>query len=46
MSDEISEFGRVTQGVRVMKIDENVKVVAIAATSNEDEEEEKTEAEE
>ena len=38
-TDEISEFGRVTQGVRVMKIGEDVKVVAIASTAKEEEEE-------
>ncbi|MBR5505946.1 MAG: DNA gyrase subunit A, partial [Clostridia bacterium] len=38
-TDEISELGRVTQGVRVMKIAEDVKVVAIASTAREDEEE-------
>ncbi len=38
-TDEISELGRVTQGVRVMKIAEDVKVVAIASTAKEDEEE-------
>ncbi|MBE7051174.1 MAG: DNA gyrase subunit A [Ruminococcaceae bacterium] len=37
-TDEISEFGRVTQGVRVMKIADGVKVVAIASTAKEDEE--------
>ena len=39
-TDEISEFGRVTQGVRVMKIADNVKVVAIASTTKEEETEE------
>lgn len=39
-TDEISEFGRVTQGVRVMKIADDVKVVAIAATAKEETEEE------
>jgi len=38
-TNEISELGRVTQGVRVMKIAEDVKVVAIASTAREDEEE-------
>ena len=38
-TDEISELGRVTQGVRVMKIAEDVKVVAIASSAKEDEEE-------
>ena len=36
-TDEISTFGRVTQGVRVMKIAEGVKVVAIATTEKEEE---------
>ncbi|MBQ4526771.1 MAG: DNA gyrase subunit A [Clostridia bacterium] len=36
-TDEISTFGRVTQGVRVMKIAEDVKVVAIATTEKEEE---------
>ncbi len=36
-TDEISEFGRVTQGVRVMKIADDVKVVAIACTEKEEE---------
>jgi len=39
-TDEISEFGRVTQGVRVMKIADDVKVVAIASAEKEDEESE------
>ncbi len=38
-TDEISTFGRVTQGVRVMKIAEGVKVVSVASTKKEDEEE-------
>ena len=38
-TDEISEFGRVTQGVRVMKIGEDVKVVAIASSAKEEDEE-------
>ena len=48
-TDEISEFGRVTQGVRVMKIADDVKVVAIACTAKEEEEtasEEKTQTQE
>ncbi len=36
-TDEISTFGRVTQGVRVMKIADGVKVVSIASTKKEDE---------
>ncbi len=42
-TDEISTFGRVTQGVRVMKIADGVKVVAIAVTEKEEEEEVKEE---
>ncbi len=37
--DEISEFGRVTQGVRVMRLDENVKIKSIEKTQKEDTEE-------
>ena len=36
---EISEFGRVTQGVRVMRLDEGVKIKSIERTQKEDEEE-------
>ncbi len=38
-TDEISEFGRVTQGVRVMKIADDVKVVAIASAEKVEEDE-------
>jgi len=38
-TDEISEFGRVTQGVRVMRLDEGVKVVSIERTAKEEDEE-------
>ncbi len=38
--DEISVFGRVTQGVRVMKLAEGVNVVSIAKADREEEEEE------
>ncbi len=38
-TDEISEFGRVTQGVRLMKLADGVNVVSIAPASKEDEEE-------
>ena len=43
--DEISMFGRVTQGVRVMKLADDVNVVSIAKANKEDEdtEEENTE---
>ncbi len=37
-TDEISEFGRVTQGVRLMKLADGVNVVSIAPASKEDEE--------
>lgn len=37
-TDEISSYSRQTQGVRVMKLAEDVKVVSIAPTSREDEE--------
>ncbi len=37
--DEISMFGRVTQGVRVMKLADDVNVVSIAKANKEDEEE-------
>lgn len=36
---EISEFGRVTQGVRVMKLDEGVKIKSIEKTAKEEEKE-------
>ncbi len=42
-TDEISEFGRVTQGVKVMRLDDGVKVVSIERTAKEEDEE--TEAE-
>ncbi len=42
-TSEISEFGRVTQGVKVMRLDEGVKVVSIERTEKE---EETTDAEE
>lgn len=37
--EEISEYGRVTQGVRVMRPDEGVHVVSIARVAKEEEEE-------
>lgn len=37
--DEISKFGRTTQGVKVMRLDEGVKVVSITSTDKEEEEE-------
>ncbi len=36
---EISQFGRQTQGVRIMRLDEGVKLVSAAKTAHEDEEE-------
>ena len=36
-SDEISTYGRQTQGVRVMRLDEGVNVVSIARTEREEE---------
>ena len=42
-TDEISQFGRVTQGVKVMRLDDGVKVVSIERTAKEDEEEETAE---
>lgn len=39
--DEISKFGRHTQGVRLMKLAEGVKVVSVALTERYQEEEEK-----
>ena len=38
-TDEISEFGRVTQGVRLMRLADDVNVVSIAPASKEDDEE-------
>ena len=38
-SNEISLFGRVTQGVKVMRLADNVKVVSIAKAKKEDDEE-------
>lgn len=40
---EISEFGRVTQGVRVMKLDEGVKIKSIEKTAKEEEDKEESE---
>ncbi len=49
-SDEVSKFGRVTMGVRVMRLEDNVKVVSVARTAKEeqkdDENSEDTENEE
>ena len=41
---EISEFGRVTQGVRVMRLDENVKIKSIEKTQKEEPEEQSEES--
>lgn len=43
--DEISKFGRTTQGVKVMRLDEGVKVVSITSTDK-DEDNEMSETEE
>lgn len=45
-TEEISTYGRQTQGVRLMKLDEGVKVVGIAVTDHEEEEEETPDSEE
>ncbi|MCI5971213.1 MAG: DNA gyrase subunit A [Oscillospiraceae bacterium] len=37
--DEISKFGRTTQGVKVMRLDEGVKVVSITSTDKEEDNE-------
>lgn len=42
-SDEISTFGRQTQGVRIMRLADDVKVVSMALTSREEDEEEQSE---
>ena len=44
-TDEISKFGRVTMGVRVMRLEDNVSVVSIARTEKEDDEELETDEE-
>lgn len=38
-AEEISKFGRATQGVRVMRLDEGVKVVSMEATQKEEDSE-------
>ncbi len=38
-TDEISKFGRVTMGVRVMRLEDNVSVVSVARTEKEEDEE-------
>lgn len=43
--DEISKFGRTTQGVRVMRLADGVKVVSITTTDKEEESDENTDAE-
>ena len=45
-TDEISSYSRQTQGVRVMKLDEGVRVVSIARTEREEESDEDAEANE
>ena len=42
-SDEISTFGRQTQGVRIMRLADDVKVVSMALTSKEEDEPEQAE---
>ena len=42
---DVSVLGRATQGVKIMKFDEETKLVAMAKVINEDEEVEKQEAE-
>ncbi len=42
-SDEISTFGRQTQGVRIMRLADDVKVVSMALTSREEDEEQSEE---
>jgi len=44
-SDEISTFGRQTQGVRIMRLDDGVSLVSMAKTERYEEEEENAEAE-
>ena len=39
-ADEISSYSRQTQGVRVMKLDDDVHVVSIARTEREEENDE------
>ena len=41
--DEISMFGRVTQGVRVMKLADDISVVSIAKAAKEEEDEDSSE---
>ena len=38
-TDEISSFGRQTQGVRIMRLADDVKLVSMAKTEREDEDE-------
>lgn len=38
-ADEISTYGRQTQGVRMMRLADDINVVSMALTSREDEEE-------
>ena len=45
-TDEISSYSRQTQGVRVMKLDEGVRVVSIARTEREEESDEDADANE
>ncbi len=45
-AEEISTFGRQTQGVRIMRLDDGVSLVSMAKTTREEDEEESVEAEE
>jgi len=42
-TDEISTYSRVTKGVRLMRLNDNVKIVSLATTDREEDEEEDTE---
>ncbi len=41
-ASEVSRLGRATQGVRIMKVDEDVNIIAMAKVIKEDDEEEET----
>ncbi len=43
-ADEVSTYGRQTQGVRIMKLQEGVKVVSVALTARDEDEDEEAEA--
>lgn len=42
-AEEISQLGRATQGVKIMKVDDGTKIVAMAKAIKDDEEDEKSE---